>query len=87
METLRVQLVAGDGTYREQGLRVRAGPGNGEGSLHDEFERGVRTPLAGDKGKQMVLSCITDPELKAFVRSLPVARMVRATDLEDASAG
>ncbi len=87
METVRVQFVASDGTYRKQGLRIRAGPGNGEGSLHDEFERGVRTPLAGDQARRMVLACVTNPELKAFVRSLPIARTVSVTDLADSGAG
>lgn len=73
--TIRVQFVGQDGCYRLRGVRVRCAPGYGDGSLEDEYLWGLVTPLAGDEARRAVLSCIADPELAAFVRSLPVARL------------
>ena len=54
---IRVQYVGNDGTYVLDGHRVRSAPGNGDGSLRDEYFWDIRTPIAGDRSMKLVLSC------------------------------
>lgn len=74
MLRLVLRVIGSDGCYRVQGLRVRAARGNGEGSLDDEMARGVVTPLHGDEGRRTCLGLCSGPDLRGFIRSLPVAR-------------
>ena len=70
----RIQLVGRDGCFMMDGVRVRAAPGwhEEQGSLADEADRGVRTPLAGEGARREVLGCCA-PEHFELVASLPVA--------------
>ena len=64
-----------DGTYVLSGARVRAAPGNGDGSLEDEAGRGMMTPLASEAARAM-LSATVRPGLQEFVAKLPAAQLV-----------
>ena len=65
-----------DGCCSYGGVRARCALGHGDGSLRDEFARGVRAPLAGDGARDGVLACgARDPGLAAFVHALPVASL------------
>lgn len=74
--TIEVRYVARDGTLRRCGVRVRAAPGHGKGSLAEEYVWGEMTPLDGDRALRAILDTVKDERLRAFVRSLPVARTV-----------
>ena len=63
-----------DGTFVRDGVRVRAAPGNGAGSLEDEYFWDVRTPLADEDARKTVCSLISSRELIDFVMSLPAGR-------------
>lgn len=80
--SVRVQLVHPDGTIVRRGLRVRVAPGVGDGSVADEYFWGEVTPLDGDAARDAVLSAVRRPAVRAFVRSLPVARAVPREDAE-----
>tara|TARA_R110002072_G_scaffold93924_2_gene207979 strand:+ start:5782 stop:6024 length:243 start_codon:yes stop_codon:yes gene_type:complete len=71
-----MQLVGNDGCYVLHGLRVRAAPGCHDlpGSLEAEAEKGIRTPLDGQHGLKVVLSCC-GARLHPFVKSLPIAEV------------
>ena len=73
---IEVRYVARDGTLRRGGIRVRAAPGHGDGSLSDDYLWGEITPLDGDRALQSILDTVKNERLRAFVRSLPVARTV-----------
>ena len=70
-----VQYVGRDGCYVMNGVRVRCAPGNGAGSLRDEFASGIRTPFASEKDRHDLSGSVSGPKLKEFVRSLPAARL------------
>jgi|GEM_PF-3040543 len=76
--TIYVQYVLADGTFKRQGIRVRCAPGNGDGSIWDEFKRGVLTPLDGDQAKTDMLRMVSRPEVKAYIERLPIARVEAA---------
>lgn len=80
--SVRVQLVHPDGTIVRKGLRVRVAPGVGDGSAADEYVWGEITPLDGDAARDAVLSAVRGPAVRAFVRSLPVARFVPREEAE-----
>lgn len=67
---IHFQLVEVDGCYIKHGMRVRAGPGNGMGSLEDERERGIVTPLCSEHSRGVCLGLV-GRDMKAFVRELP----------------
>ena len=69
-----IQFVERDGCYKRAGVRVRCAPGNGDGSLYDEMERGIKTPLGGEGGLTKLLECISSAETVAFIRTLPIAK-------------
>lgn len=70
---LIVSFVRADGTYTRDGIRVRAAPGVGPGSLHDEVERGERTPVVEDVREQLIRAARTKTA-REFVEALPIAR-------------
>ncbi len=80
----QIQYVGKDGTFTKNGLRLRIGPGNGKGSLYEEYPLGICTPLDGDRGLKLVLSCIYEEKLRAFIGSLPIARAMPIRESEDA---
>ncbi len=71
---ISVQFVDQDGCYVQQGIRVRAAPGHGQGSLSDEMTKGIMTPLDSEETREAL--CKGNPEKSAFIRSLPSARIV-----------
>ena len=81
ISSLRMQVVGRDGCYVIDGLRVRAAAGcreaNGEpvpGSIWDEMERKVITPLAGRRALEDVRNGVSI-EHKAYVHGLPVVEL------------
>ncbi|MDF2231584.1 hypothetical protein P2H44_03370 [Albimonas sp. CAU 1670] len=75
MADVYVQFVGADGCYRMAGVRVRCAPGNGVGSLRDEAERGVVTPLA-EEGDREIVAGLAGRDLRPFVEKLPVAKAI-----------
>lgn len=73
---MKVQFIDHDGCYLLQGIRVRVAPGNGPGSIDDEFERGVTTPLASEKDRKMCSDLASRMDMRKFINSLPVAKLV-----------
>lgn len=71
-----VQVVDTDGCFSMAGVRVRCAPGNGHGSLHDEAERGVRTPVASEEDRKIILGLISSPRLRRLVEELPAVRAI-----------
>ena len=76
---LGMQIIGRDGCYVLHGLRVRAAAGCRErdgqpvqGSVWDEMECGVTTPLAGDRALADVLSSVSR-EHRTHVKNLPIA--------------
>lgn len=58
----------------DRNVRTRDALGNGEGSLEDEFARGIRTPWTSGEHKRTALAHL-DGELLAFAKSLPYVRV------------
>lgn len=73
---MRVQFIGRDGCYLLHGTRVRAAPGNGRGSIYDEFERGITTPLAGEKERKTCLDLVGSADLKQFIGTLTLAKLI-----------
>ena len=81
MADIIVQFVRADGTCDIEGVRCRIAPGNGFGSLADEFRRGVATPVL-EPHEDELLRGVSDPALRRFAARLPVARLEDAPPAE-----
>jgi len=71
---VKVQLVGPDGCFFTHGVRVRCAPGNGKGSLNDEFKRNQVTPLS-DEAVRSEIAGLSEG-LREFTGSLPVVRLL-----------
>lgn len=77
LKGLEVHFVRPDGCRlwaHDRNVRTRDAVGSGEGSLDDEFARGIRTPWTSAEHKRTALARL-DGELLAFARSLPYVRV------------
>jgi len=71
---VKVQLVGADGCFFTHGVRIRCAPGNGKGSIYDEFKRDHITPLSEEAVRNEIVGL--GEGLGEFIRSLPVVRLL-----------
>jgi len=72
-----VEFIEPDGCRlwaHDRNVRTRDTVGNGNGSLEDEYRRGVRTPWTSKDHKEQTLEHL-EGELLAFARSLPYVKV------------